>query len=159
MTVYHHDFHTDSLHPFWTAGVPASDIVALAQPAVVDVRGYPVVDDVSIVNPDGSETPLARHAGRVDVSVRWHTTNAMPERVTGLTAPTLLPPAIAPGGLEPVDQQPFLARWFTTAARGSFRADALADDGSLSLRFEAHDLGSAFAEVGFESVGVPPAGP
>jgi hypothetical protein len=157
-TVYHHDFHYDSLHPFWTDEIERHSVQSRHFPfdATLRLRHFEVLDTVTIVNPDHTETPFAEHRGFVDVTVQWsagfHTGFT---HIEGLTAPTLLPPSIVPGGIEDVPQQPYSGEMVIGHALGSFRATAFDSHGHIIRQFQAMNVHSTFAELGFEHVGPP----
>jgi hypothetical protein len=118
---------------------------------VLDLKRYQVVDDVSIVNADGSETPLASHAATVDVHVVFQHPTGAPVPIGGLTEPTLV------FGIVPiaVPQEPFSGQMHVDRAIGTFRATAFDDDGSVLRSFRVNGVKSGFAEIGTETVGSP----
>ena len=150
-TVLHHDFHTASLHPFWTDDIPAVKTGGFPHHAGLDLKRYPVVDDVSIVNPDGSETPLAEYPAVVDVHVVYQNPSGDSVPISGLTEPTLVDGVVT----EPVPQEPFSGDMFFDTATGNFRATAFNPDGSAYRSFQVNGVKSGFSEIGTETVGTP----
>ena len=121
---------------------------------VLNLRNYSVVDDVSRVNSDGSETPIAQHRASVSLHVTWQNSRSSPLAISGTTEPTLLPADVLPGTpSEP--QQSFSGLMHLTGATGSFEATAFADDGSVLNHFKTSGVKSQFAELGTETVGNP----
>jgi hypothetical protein len=158
-TLYHHDFHYDSLHPFWTDEIANHSLRTNHFPfeSSLRLRNFEVVDTVTIVNADGTESPpVAEYPARVEVDVVWTVARtAQPFEIQGLTAATLLPTDVVPGGLEAVSQQPFSGRMFRATAVGSFRARAFDREHHRTISFSVDRVRSDFAEVGFEHLGAP----
>ena len=152
----HHDFHPPVIRPFWTEEVPRRSVRSAGFPrrATLQLGQYEVVDEIFRVNADGTQTLLETIPGVVDVSIRWRRGQQRPVSISGLTAPTLLPPAIVPGGVEPVPQQPFDGFMYPNSAVGDFRATAFNPDGTERITFEATNVPSVVAELGFERLGV-----
>jgi len=152
-TVYHHDLHTDAIHPFWTDELPAGSVNTGGFPnqAVENLWSYPVVDDVFIVNDDGSQTYVESHPAEVTLHVTWQRAPATAFSVSGMTGATLLPPEF--GGLEPVAQQPFSGRMAWDTAVGNFKAVVFADDGSVMKRFKISGVRTIASLVGTEQIG------
>ena len=121
---------------------------------VLNLKSYSVVDDVSMMNADGSETPIVQHQAVVSLHITWHNPHSAPVSISGMTEPTLLPPDLVPGTpAEP--QQSFNGEMNLTQATGNFEAQALGDDGSVLASFKATGVKSDFAEFGAETVGSP----
>jgi len=159
-TVLHHDFHSPNgfLEPFWTDEMPAGGLHVGGFPheAVVNVKNFALVDDVSIVNPDGSETPLMRLDARLDAHITWQNAPSSIDLV-GIT------PFFPPNGAGP---QPFMAHLFPDRAIANIRATAINADGSVMKTFQVNGLHSRdgfdtvfnpappLTAIGFESLGI-----
>jgi hypothetical protein len=118
---------------------------------VLDEKSYPVVDDVYVVNADGTETFVASHPAAVDVHVTFQRSAGAPVAIGGLTEPTLVD-GIVP---IPVPQQPFSGRMTLDTASGNFRGTAWNADGSVYRSFQLQGVKSVFSEVGTETIGSP----
>ena len=154
-TVYHHDFHVDSFFPFWTAALSTKSLHLGGFPnvAVFDVKNMPVIDEVSIVNGDGSETPVATYSAQITAHIVWQHAAGAPVSISGLTEPTLVPEDVVPG-TPSVPQQPFSGSMGLDRASADFSAVAFAGDGSVVQKFHVEGVQSEFAELGTESLGV-----
>jgi hypothetical protein len=150
-TVLHHDFHTAAVFPFWTDEIPFVEAGGFPNEAVLDESGYTVVDDVSIVNPDGSETFVESHSASVDVHLVFQHPSGSPVSIGGLTAPTLVDEIVP----IPVAQQPFSGQMSFDQATANFRATAWNADGSIYRSFHTEGVKSAFSELGTETIGSP----
>ena len=150
-TTLHHDFHTASLHPFWTDEIATVHTGGFPHEAVLDLKNYAVVDDVSIVNADGSETHVATYPAAVDVHVVYQNPSGGAVSIAGLTEPFLVD-GILP---EPVPPESFSGQMSFDRATGNFRATAWNADGSVYRSFHVAGVKSSFSEIGTETVGSP----
>jgi hypothetical protein len=112
-----------------------------------------VIDTVLRVNPDGTETPIARFPARVTHRLVWKRPALPAQAIFGQTEP-VIPLSPESTGFEPVARQSFAGQIFLTGAEGSFTATSLTRNRTFRRTFSTHVDTPAFAEVGFETLGV-----
>jgi hypothetical protein len=112
-----------------------------------------VIDTVLRVGANGSETPVARFPARVTYRLVWKHPTLPAQAISGRTEP-VLPLIPESASFAPIAQQPFAGQMFATEAEGTFKATSLTRNRKFRRTFNKHVESPAFAEVGFESLGV-----
>lgn len=112
-----------------------------------------MIDTVLRVSANGSETPVARFAARVTYRLVWKHPTLPAQVLSGRTEP-VLPLIPESTSFAPIAQQPFAGQMFLTGAEGTLKATSLTRNRKFRRTFKKHVDDPAFAEVGFESLGV-----